>query len=69
MIILIVASCVLSFILSVIMARITKKIVSGMRSELFSRLLRLPVSYISKTLILLQMPIDIKFANSNIELN
>ena len=45
MMILIVVSCLLSFLLSVIMARITKKIVSGMRSELFSRLLKLPVSY------------------------
>ncbi len=45
MIILIVVSCVLSFLLSVIMARITKKIVSGMRSELFGRLLKLPVRY------------------------
>ncbi len=41
----IVISCVLAYGLAVVMSFITKRILSGMRREMFERLMKLPVSY------------------------
>ncbi|MBO4410989.1 MAG: ABC transporter ATP-binding protein [Lachnospiraceae bacterium] len=44
-IVLIVISCILAYLLTVIMSFITRRILSSMRRDMFNRLLHLPVSY------------------------